>query len=474
MAVCHNPCKQVSILRKRRLQAIRNKQTMSTCPVLAILLFANCVWGMSPSIEFVHSPKQPSLVLTYSASCLSPSTAELHSHSAGAAFQAAEAFLLRTAQQSVLLPKAPMSGPLIMTPSCTASCYGLALAAITVCSFKATVLNPHEYRGRVKNYLSTEPIQLPFTVQRLLFGVQTMAVMTMFALLAAGLLLSYMRPDIDDRFCLPAALIFLLFCMQIIVDQPTLDMTLVAVALLPKLGLPAVMQLAAFFAPVALGALYALWTVACILWTALAVLYGFCCMAATPLLMVMMLPLLTWHASMCRPFQYVARVIKIASPVIMKILIAFLFLLLIIEVGDRAPPMSALDLLGTLKEVYTSHASNYVRALLTVWAVPILCSYSILRFLVWPTCEFIRDTFFSDEGFSVRRLVSLVRVYTSLGLVLSCSSEHIAQSLLLLLLLIGGVEPNPGPAINVLAICAMMVLSPRPRNSLDMAGKHIF
>ena len=361
-----------------------------------------------------------------------------------------------------------------MTPSTAASCYGLALAAITVCNFKATVLNPHEYQGRVQNYLSTEPIQLPFTVQRLMFGVQTVAVMAIFALLAAGLLLSYMRPEIDDLFCLSAALLFLLFCMQIIVGQPTLDMTLVAVALLPQLGLPAVMQLAALSAPLALDALYALWTVICILWTALAVLYGFCCMAATPLLMVMMLPLVAWHASACRPFHDVARVIKIASSVIMKIMLAFLCLLLGMEVGDRVLPMSALDLLGTLKEMYTSHATYHIRALLTVWAVPIIRSYSILRFLVWPTCEFIRDTFFSDEGFSVRRLVSLVRVYTSLRLVLSCSSEHMAQSLLLLLLLMGGVEPNPGPAMNILVICAMMVLSPRPRNSLDMAGKHIF
>ena len=333
---------------------------MSTCPVLAILLFASYVWGMPLTAQFVHRPKEPSLVLSYSTSCLSPSTAKLYSQSAGALFQAAEAFLLHIAQQSVLLPKAPLSGPLIMTPPTAASCYGLALAAMTVCSFKATVLNPHEYQGRVKNYLSTEPIQLPFTVQRLMFGVQTVAVMAIFALLAAGLLLSYMRPEIDDLFCLPAAVIFLLFCMQIIVDQPTLDMTLVAVALLPQLGLPAAMQLAALFAPVALGALYALWTVICILWTALAVLYGFCCMAATPLLMVLMLPLVAWHASMCRPFHYVARVIKIGSSVIMKTIMAFLCLLLGIEVGDRVLPISALDLLGTLKEVYTSHAAYHI------------------------------------------------------------------------------------------------------------------
>ena len=137
------------------------------------------------------------------------------------------------------------------------------------------MLNPHEYQARVKNYLSTEPVQLPLIVQGLLFGVQTMAVMAISALLAAGLLLSYTRPEIDDVFCLPAALIFLLFCMQIIFDHSTLDMTLVAVALLPQLGLPAVLQFVALFAPVALGALHAVWAVICILSTSLAVLYGF-------------------------------------------------------------------------------------------------------------------------------------------------------------------------------------------------------
>ena len=202
----------------------------------------------------------------------------------------------------------------------------------------------------------------------------------------------------------------------------------------------------------------------------------FCCMTATPALnnMIMLLPLAARHASNCRPLHYIARVIKIAPPVIIKLVTAFLFLLFGIWVGNRVLPFSPLDLLVTVEEVYTSHAAPPIAILLTVGVVPVLCSYSVLRFLVWLTFEFIKDTFFSDEGFSVRRLVSLVRVYTSLGLVLTCRSEHMAQSLLLLLLLMGGVEPNPGPAVNILAICAMMVLSPRPRNSLDMTGKHIF
>lgn len=80
---------------------------------------------------------------------------------------------------------------------------------------------------------------------------------------------------------------------------------------------------------------------------------------------------------------------------------------------------------------------------------------------------------FTKEKCPVKRLVSIARVYTSIGMLSICCSEHIAHSLLLLVLLIGGMEPNPGPAMNVLAICAMMVLSPRGRDSLDLAGETI-
>ena len=95
---------------------------------------------------------------------------------------------------------------------------------------------------------------------------------------------------------------------------------------------------------------------------------------------------------------------------------------------------------------------------------------SVMRFVGLPTLHCVSDTFTFEEKFPVERLVSIVRVYTSMGMLLICCSEHMAYSLLLLLLLIGGIEPNPGPAINILAICVMMVLSPRPRNSLEGAG----
>ena len=88
---------------------------MRACPVLAILLFASYVWGMPPTTAIVFSPKLPSLVSTYSMSRLFPSIVELHSHPAGALVQASEALLLQTAHQSVFLPKAPVSGLLIMT-----------------------------------------------------------------------------------------------------------------------------------------------------------------------------------------------------------------------------------------------------------------------------------------------------------------------------------------------------------------------
>ena len=100
--------------------------------------------------------------------------------------------------------------------------------------------------------------------------------------------------------------------------------------------------------------------------------------------MVMLLPLNAWHTSKYRPFHYVARFVKIVSPVIMKLVMALLFLLCGIWVGNRVLPLSVVDLLGKLEEVYTSPAAHHIAALLTVWAVPVLCSCSVRCFLVWP------------------------------------------------------------------------------------------
>ena len=104
-----------------------------------------------------------------------------------------------------------------------------------------------------------------------------------------------------------------------------------------------------------------------------------------------------------------------------------------------------------------------------VWAALAepLSYLSVLRFVGLPTFQIFQDSLFTEETFPVQRLVSFVRVYTSMGMLLVCCSEHMAHCLLLLLLLKGGIEPNPGPVMNILAICA---ISPRPGNSLDLAG----
>ena len=174
---------------------------------------------MSPTTDFVHSAKQPSLVLTYSKYVMpvSKHCAASHPLSRSNNIPATNSTAKCLAAQGAnvrAIDHDPNKRSLLLW-SCF-SCYNSL-------QLQATVLSPYAHQAKVKNYLSTEPIQLPSTVQRLLFGVQTMAVMAISALLAAGLLQSYMRSEIDDLFCLPAALMFLLLCTQIIFDQPTLD-----------------------------------------------------------------------------------------------------------------------------------------------------------------------------------------------------------------------------------------------------------
>ena len=50
--------------------------------------------------------------------------------------------------------------------------------------------------------------------------------------------------------------------------------------------------------------------------------------------------------------------------------------------------------------------------------------------------------------------------------------DYLMPVILAILLIIGGVESNPGPAINILTIVAMMVTSPRPTRFRQLASGH--
>ena len=334
--------------------------------------------------------------------------------------------------------------------------FNLSAAADTVCSFKSTLLFPNEYRPKVRNWLSDEPVSKALTASTLICGLQTTIVMVKVVLLAVGMLISHARPETDDLFHPAAALLYLLFCIDLILGQPKLDVALIAVVLFPQLGVAAMLQLAALAVPILFAVLCAFKAVTCAssLLVTLHEVWPVALTMVTALLCFMMR-----YVTRGRKVFYLLWAVLFTPPfmaVLLKLIACF---------ADR--PRS-IDLLDNLVQLCFKCAPVWFAV-----AEQLRC-LSVLRFVGWPTLQFISDTFFTKGKFPAKRLVSIARVYTSIGMLFICCSEHTAHSLLLLLLLIGGIEPNPGPAMNILAICAMMVLSPRPRNSMDLAGETIY
>lgn len=456
MTVHHNPDRHGSILRARRQHAIKRKQTFCTYPILAILLLVYHVWGMATATPLVCRQVSPSIaprVVQLQPSTLQhpgPSSIEVILH-------VAENLLLQTAGYSILLPRETTSAQWTLRSATFSSLGSLGTAADTVCCFKATLLFPHEFRPKVKNWLSEEPVPKALSASSMIFCLQTTVVMALVVLLAAGLLISHARPETDDLFHPAAALLFLLFCIDLLLGQPKLDMALMAVVLFPQLGVAAMIQLAAFAAPILLAPLYGFRVV--IHAFRVITLHDFWLGALTIMIGLLFFIIMMHYVLGGRRGFYLLVAVLFTPP----------FMAVLLKLGACFADWSrSTDLLDDLVQLCYKCAP--------VWfalAEHLRC-LSVLRFVGWPTLQFILDTFFTKEKFPATRLVSIARVYTSIGMLFICCSEHMAHSLLLLLLLMGGIEPNPGPAMNILAICTMMVLSPRPRNSMDLAGDTLF
>lgn len=368
-------------------------------------------------------------------------------------FKAAEKLLQQTACQSVFLPRETTSTFMHLQSASFSSDFGLGAAADTVCCFKATLLPPHEYRHRVKYWLSGQLAAKPLTASKLMYGLQTTALIAMVAVIAIGMLVSYGSPETDGLFHSAAALLYLLYCIDLFLGQPKLDMALVAVVLFPQFGMVAVMQLAAVVAPLLLVVLYAVWAVACRVSALALLLHGLWLMSPMLMVTLLIIAMMICHVFVHRQICY-----------LLGALCPLLILAMLSHWIHAESP-------GVWRHVSadTTELLHKSMQLCLKCAKP-LGWLSLIRFVGLPTLHFFSDTFPVEDKVPVGRLVSIARVYTSMGVLLISSSEHMAYSLLLLLLLIGGIEPNPGPAMNILVICAMMILSPRPRNSLELAG----
>lgn len=447
--------KHTSVLGTRRQNAMMRKQRLVTYPILALFMLVHHVWGLSSachcSITTVNIVPQPM-----------PGAGETHVQPAlEVMFKAMEKLLQQTAGQSVLLPRQSTSSLLLMHMPSFSSGYGLSAAAGTVCCFKATLLPPNSYSPKVKKWLSGELPPQPLSASRVMHGLQTTMLIALVTVLAVGMLLSYTRPDADGLFHSTAALLYLLYCMDVFLGKPQLDMALVAIVLLPQFGAAAVMQLAAVVAPLLLVALYAVWAVAYRVSALVLLLRGLWLMLPMAVMALLTIAVMVYCITVSRQACYL-------FGVMFSLLFMAMFSgIVVAEVSGVLHYISAntTELLYKFMQLCLKCAPVWVAL-----AKP-LSYLSVLRFVGLPTLQFLQDSLFSEETFPVQRLVSIVRVYTSMGLLLVCCSEHMAHCLLLLLLLKGGIEPNPGPVMNILAICAMMALSPRPGNSLDLAGR---
>ena len=455
MTVRQKSDKQSSMIGARRRHAIIKKQKSCTYPILTIILLVHHVWGLSSALQF-------SLNTAHMVPQTMPHAGKTHMQPGlEAIFKAAEKLLQQTACQSVFFPRETTSTFMLLRSATFSSDYGLGAAADTVCCFKATLLPPHEYRHRVKNWLSGRLAAKPLTASRLMFGLQTTTLIAMVAVIAVGMLTWYRSPETDGLFHSAAALLYLLYCIDLFLGQPKLDMALIVVVLFPQFGMAAIMQLAAIVAPLLLVALYAVWAVACRVSALALLLHELWLMS--PMLVV---TLLTIAMMICYVFLHRQICYLLGT------LFPLLFMVLLSHLNFAESPgvwryvsASTIELLHKSMQLCFKCAPMWIAL-----AKPLGC-LSFMRFVGLPTLQFVSDTFSFEEKFPVQRLVSIARVYTSMGMLLICCSEHMVYSLLLLLLLIGGIEPNPGPAMNILAICVMMVLSPRPRNSLELAGR---
>ena len=249
--------------------------------------------------------------------------------------------------------------------------------------------------------------------------------------------------------------------MDLFLGQPKMDMALLAIVLLPHFGAAAVMQLAAVVAPLLLVALYAVWAVAYRVSALVFLLRGLWLMLPVVVMALLTVVVMVYCIIVSRPACY------LFGAMFSLLFMAMFSDVVVAEVFGGLHYISA----NTTELVHMFMQLCFKCA--PVWAAlsKPLSYLSVLCFVGLPTLQLFQDSLFSEKTFPVQRLVSIVRVNTSMGMLLVCCSEHMAHCLLLLLLLKGGIEPNPGPVMNILAICAMMALSPRPGFSLELAGR---
>lgn len=218
--------------------------------MLAILVLVYYVWGTATATPLVSSQVSP--IIAPRMVQLQPSASQHHGQSSiEVILQAAENLFLQIASYSILLPRETTSALWVVQSATFRQPFSLGAAANTVCCFKSTLLVPNEYRPpKVRNWLSAEPVPKGYHCKHLDLWATDNYSHGEGDIVGCGHAHLNAEPETDDLFHPAAALLYLLFCIDLILGQPKTDLALIAVVLFPQLVLAAMPQLAALAVPI--------------------------------------------------------------------------------------------------------------------------------------------------------------------------------------------------------------------------------
>lgn len=327
-----------------------------------------------------------------------------------------------------------------------------------------------DWKPRQRSILSDVPIQQPLTCSRVMQWMQTTTLLVILTSAIAAIVMSHYGIGSDKCFQ-PIATTCYLAHAVLLCWQPNMARTAVAVALLPFLGWPAVLML------VQVWQAYTL-----LLSASLSMQVG----------IVSVVVCLLYFAVGCQAMwkhKGLAALLYASTCVLQATLPVNKFLLpCVCAVGgiSNLAANSIITCLGTIFQLIGSlfsyillTATNLLSPLLLTTGTALSSSIhlllqevttllAILVYLVLAACVLSQ----SEKSCSSSQYARWSTVTCFYIAAVAVHFDFTFPLVLAMLLVIGGIEPNPGPAVNVLAIIAMMITSPRPTRYRQSATGH--
>ena len=316
------------------------------------------------------------------------------------------------------------------------------------------------WKPRQRSILSDVPPQQPLTLSRIRQWLQTTSLLVILISGIAGIVMSQYHVGSDKCFQ-PIATTCYLAHVLLLCWQPNMARTAVAVGLLPVLGWPAGLMLSQ------------IWQIYSVLLSASLPMQVCIVIGISSLLYFTLGYQVIWN---CKGFA----ALLYASTCVLQAVLPFC--------NSILPYVCAVGGIGVLGAKSIMACFSTISALTGNFISSILLAAKHLMSPLWiaiGTCVSSNIYLLLQEVTSV--LAILVYLVLALCVVTqsgkSCTSSKLARwftvtcfyiaalavhfdfvfpLVLAMLLIIGGIEANPGPAVNILAIIAMMITSPRP------------